>query len=89
MRGPALRCVGIVDYGRSMTWTLFPKDPVDFNPRERYVIEYTARPPMIDAGKVRKVAAQGPDGVRTAQQAIRDGHGRVLRVRSRGWFEWL
>lgn len=72
-----------------MTWTLFPKDPPDLNPREQYVIEYTARPPMRDAGVKRKVAAMGHDGVRSAQDAIRSGHGQVLRVRSRRWFEWI
>ena len=29
------------------------------------------------------------DAVRTAQDAIRAGHGRVLRTRSRRWLEWV
>lgn len=71
-----------------MTWTLFPKErAVPIDDSAPFVIEYTNRVPMADAGRPRKVVAKGTAAVRVTQAAIRDAHGVVLRVRRARWYE--
>lgn len=69
-------------------WQMFGQPAQEFDPHQEYVIHWTPRPPMIDAGKPRKTIVQGKS-VRDTQKLIRDlEHGRVksTELRRRGWF---
>jgi hypothetical protein len=67
-----------------MSWQLFPKPEKD-DPAARYVVTWTERPPLKNAGVKHRTKVQGTRAKNDLCRTIREGHGQVLRAEKRGW----